>query len=281
MRKLLVGLLVVLLLGAFAAGCGGTEEKKEEGASKPQQEELVGTITVAGSTSVQPFSEVLAEAFTAENPKAKVNVQGGGSSQGIEAAKTGAADIGASSRDLKPEEKEGMKEFVIARDGIAVVVHPSNQVEGLSVDQIRDIFLGKITNWKQVGGSDAQIAVVTREAGSGTRDGFEHLVMNKQPVTDKALVANSSGAVKSTVAGDKNAIGYISMAAIDASVKTLAVDGVKPSKESVKSAEYKISRPFIYVTKGEPTGVAKAFIDFVLGEEGQKLLEDEGAVSIK
>lgn len=280
LRKLLVGLFVVMLLGVLVSGCG-KQETKEEGAPKPQQEELAGTITVAGSTSVQPFSEVLAEAFTAQNPKTRVNVQGGGSSQGIEAAKSGAADIGASSRELKPEEKEGMKEFVIARDGIAVAVHPSNPVEGLSVDQIRDIFLGKITNWKQVGGNDAPITVVTREAGSGTRDGFEHLVMNKQPITDKALVANSTGAVKATVAGDKNAIGYLSMAGLDAGVKAIAVDGVKPSKESVKSGEYKVSRPFIYVTKGEPAGLAKAFIEFVLSEEGQKILEDEGAVSIK
>jgi len=138
-RKLLVGLLVVLLLGAFAAGCGGTEEKKEEGASKPQQEELVGTITVAGSTSVQPFSEVLAEAFTAENPKAKVNVQGGGSSQGIEAAKTGAADIGASSRDLKPEEKEGMKDVEKNYRGHLKMIYNVESSKDLSIEQLKEL----------------------------------------------------------------------------------------------------------------------------------------------
>ncbi|NSW81818.1 MAG: phosphate ABC transporter substrate-binding protein [Syntrophothermus sp.] len=280
MRRIVSTLVAVFLFSVLISGCGGKAGAPKDGAGKTE-EGLKGTITVAGSTSVQPFSEVLAEAFMAENPKARVNVQGGGSSQGIEAARSGAAEIGASSRDLKPEEKEGMREFVIAKDGIVVVVNPANKVNELSVAQVRDIFLGKITNWKQVGGEDAPITLVTREAGSGTRDGFENLVMNKEPISDKALVANSTGAVRTTVAGDRNAIGYMSMASIDSGVKALAVDGVKPDRETVKSGQYKISRPFIYVTKGEPTGLAKAFIEFVLSEEGQKIIEREGAVAVK
>ncbi|ADI01149.1 MAG TPA: phosphate ABC transporter substrate-binding protein [Syntrophothermus lipocalidus] len=280
MRRIVSTLVAVFLFSVLISGCGGKAGAPKDGAGKTE-EGLKGTITVAGSTSVQPFSEVLAEAFMAENPKARVNVQGGGSSQGIEAARSGAAEIGASSRDLKPEEKEGMREFVIAKDGIVVVVNPANKVNELSVAQVRDIFLGKITNWKQVGGEDAPITLVTREAGSGTRDGFENLVMNKEPISDKALVANSTGAVRTTVAGDRNAIGYMSMASIDSGVKALAVDGVKPDRETVKSGQYKISRPFIYVTKGEPTGLAEAFIEFVLSEEGQKIIEREGAVAVK
>ena len=280
MRRIVSTLVAVFLFSVLISGCGGKAGAPKDGAGKTE-EGLKGTITVAGSTSVQPFSEVLAEAFMAENPKARVNVQGGGSSQGIEAARSGAAEIGASSRDLKPEEKEGMREFVIAKDGIVVVVNPANKVNELSVAQVRDIFLGKITNWKQVGGEDDPITLVTREAGSGTRDGFENLVMNKEPISDKALVANSTGAVRTTVAGDRNAIGYMSMASIDSGVKALAVDGVKPDRETVKSGQYKISRPFIYVTKGEPTGLAEAFIEFVLSEEGQKIIEREGAVAVK
>ncbi|MDH7498251.1 MAG: phosphate ABC transporter substrate-binding protein, partial [Syntrophomonadaceae bacterium] len=266
LAKIIMVAATLVLLAAMAAGCG--TQPAEEPAKEPATPALSGSLTIAGSTSVQPFSEVLAEEFTAKYPEVKINVQGGGSTQGIEAAKTGVADIGASSRELKPEEK-GLKEFVIARDGIAVVVNPANKVDGLTAAQIKDIFLGKITNWKDVGGADAAITLVSREEGSGTRDGFEALVMNKEPVSDKAVVANSTGAVKTTVAGDVNAIGYMSMASLDKSVKALAVDGVAPSAKTVLDGSYKVSRPFIYLTKEEPTGVAKAFIDFVLSDEGQ------------
>lgn len=282
MKKKVVGMLLAALLVLtmmVAAGCGqGKTQTGEENGKKTT--ELSGSITVAGSTSVQPFSEVLAEEFMALHPQVKVNVQGGGSSQGIEAAKSGAAEIGSSSRNLKPEEKV-LKEFLIAKDGIAVVVNPANQVSNLSVAQVKDIFLGKITNWKQVGGKDAKITLVNREAGSGTRDGFESLVMNKKPISDKALIVNSTGAVKTTVAGDPNSIGYMSLASLDNTVKAVAIDGVKPSRETVSTDQYKISRPFIYVTKTEPTGLAKAFIDFVLSDEGQKILEGEGVVRVK
>lgn len=243
---------------------------------------LTGSLTIAGSTSVQPFSEVLAEKFMVKNKKVKINIQGGGSSQGIEAAKSGAANIGSSSRDLKPEEKTyGLAEFEIARDGIAVIVNPANSISDLSVEQARDIFLGKVTNWKEVGGKDANITLVSREAGSGTRDGFESLVMNKQPISDTAIISNSTGAVATTVAGDATAIGYISMAAVDSSVKALSINNVKPTKENVSNRSYKIQRPFIYVTKGKPTGLANAFINFVLSKEGQDILDKEGAVRIK
>lgn len=277
MKKRNLSLLLVLIMVAslgLAAGCG-TQGQSGSGGS-----ELSGSITIAGSTSVQPFSEVLAEEFMAKNNQATIYVQGGGSSQGIEAAVSGVADIGASSRELKADEESSLHKFVIARDGIAVVVHPSNQVSDLSLAQLHDIFAGKISNWNQVGGPDSEINLVSREAGSGTRDGFESLVMNDDAVTDKALVANSTGAVKTTVAGDKNAIGYISLAALDSTVKLIAIDGIKPTSESILSGQYKIQRPFIYVTREEPTGLTKTFIDFVLSDAGQKLLEEEGAIRI-
>lgn len=277
--KKVTSLLLVLTLLTAAALVGGCDSKgsSQSGAGSKGAK---GTLTVAGSTSVQPFSEVLAEDFMAENPNAKINVQGGGSSQGIAAVQSGAADIGASSRELKPEEK-GLHEFVIARDGIAVVINPANKINNLSMEQLRGIFAGKITNWKQVGGVDHAITVVTREAGSGTRDGFESLVMNKTEITNKALVCNSTGAVKSTVAGDPNAIGYMSMAAVDPSVKAVSVDGVPCTADKILSGEYRISRPFIYLTREEPQGLKKSFIDFVLGERGQEILKNEGVVPVK
>ncbi len=277
MKRINFSILLVfaLLLGVgLLAGCGGSEPEDKPTAG------LSGSITVAGSTSVQPFSEVLAEEFMVQNPQTQINIQGGGSSQGIEAAASGIADIGASSRELKAEESN-LKQNVIAKDGIAVIVHPANTVRDLSLAQLKDIFTGKTTNWKELGGADLAINLVSREAGSGTRDGFESLVMNKEPVTDKALVGNSTGAVKTMIAGDKAAIGYISLAAIDDTIQTAKVEGVEPSIANVSNGSYKISRPFIYVTKDEPMGLAKEFIKFALSIEGQALLAGEGAVPVR
>ncbi|MBO8158602.1 phosphate ABC transporter substrate-binding protein [Thermosyntropha sp.] len=276
----ILALSILLLAALWVGGCG--QKKDAEKGENGQTEKLSGSITVAGSTSVQPFSEVLAEKFMADNPDIQINVQGGGSSQGIAAAASGAADIGASSRELKEEEKkQGLKEYVIAYDGIAVIVHPSNKIDNLKKEDIKNIYLGNITNWKEVGGDDAPITVICREAGSGTRGAFEEIVMEKEDITSKAIIQNSTGAVRTTVAGDKNAIGFVSLPAVNDEVKAIKVDGTEANKENVKNKSYKIARPFIYLTKGEPTGAVKAFIDFVLSDEGQKIIEDEGAVRIK
>ncbi len=276
---ILLGFL--LLAVAFLGGCGTKtgEQVKEEGDKAAQQ--LSGTLTIAGSTSVQPFSEVLAEKFHEKNPQVQINVQGGGSSQGIEAAKSGAADIGSSSRELKEEEKPGLVENKIAMDGIAIVVNPKNKISELKMEDVKNIYLGNIKNWKEVGGEDAAITIVCREAGSGTRGAFEEIVMTKQPIVDKVIIQNSTGAVRTTVAGDPQAIGFISLASLNQDVKGLKIDSVEPSTENVKSGSYKISRPFLYLTKGQPAGIAKEFIDFVLSAEGQQILVDEGAIDVK
>lgn len=265
---------VMLAVTVLAGGCG----RDIQGGARTKG--AAGSITIAGSTSIQPFSEVLAEEYMAENPGTRINVQGGGSTQGIVSVKTGVADIGASSRELKPEEK-GLHEFVIARDGIAVIVNPRNKVSNLSMQQLKDIFSGKITSWKDVGETDAPITLVSREAGSGTRDGFENLVMQKTSITNKALVCNSNGAVRYVVAGDPNAIGYISMANVDESVKMISVDGVPCTAETILQGRYKISRPFIYLTRKEPRGLARSYIDFVLSQRGQEILKNEGVVPVK
>ena len=233
----LLGLLLVI--AGLAAGCAQQEVK-----DKAKDKQLSGTITVAGSTSVQPFSDVLAEEFIKKHPGVEINVQGGGSSQGIQAAVNGAADIGASSRELKSEEKsQGLVETTIALDGIAVVVHPSNPVGEITVDDLRNVYLGNIKNWKELGGKDSPITVVCREAGSGTRGAFEELIMNKENISNQVVIQPSTGAVKTTVAGDEKAIGFVSMASVDKDVKILKIDGVEASIDNVKNGSYKISRP--------------------------------------
>jgi len=271
-------LLGLLLLGAaFAAGC--SKQNAKDQAAVPA---LTGTLTIAGSTSVQPFSEVLAEKFMEKNKGVTVNVQGGGSSVGIEAAISGAAGLGSSSRDLKAEEKaKNLVDTKIALDGIAIVVHPSNSVKTLKTADVMNIYLGNIKNWKELGGADAPITIVSREDGSGTREAFTTLVMDKKDIIKTAIIQNSTGAVATTVAGDKNAIGYVSLSSISKDIKALDIDGVAATDANVLAGTYKLQRPFVYVTKDAPTGLAQAFIEFVLSAEGQKIIVDEGAISIK
>lgn len=239
------------------------------------------SITVAGSTSVQPFAEIIAEEYMKERPELGINVQGGGSSAGVRAAKTGAAEIGMLSRELKKDEKD-LTEFVIAHDAIAVVIHPENPVGEITKEQIKEIFAGRITNWKALGGPDHPIHVIAREEGSGTRGAFDELIMGKdEEVTPSALVQESNGSVRETVAGDPYAIGYVSLGLVDERVKPLKVDGVFPTVEAVKRNEYSIVRPFLFVTKGEPTGLARDFIDYVLGEKAQAMLREEGLVPVR
>lgn len=238
------------------------------------------TIQMNGSTSVQPLADELIKVYMQKNPHVKITYAGTGSGSGIKAAQEGTHDIGTSSRELKPEEKT-VKEFKIAVDGIAIVVHPSNPVSGLSVEQVKKIFAGEITNWKDVGGPDAPITVVTREDGSGTRGAFTEIVMHETPIKADAVVQTSTGAVITAVASDQNAIGYVSLGSVNNTVKALPINGVAPSVETVKSGEYKIQRPFLFLTKEEPKGEVKKFIDFVLSAEGQQIVKEQGFVPVK
>lgn len=235
------------------------------------------TLTVAGSTSVQPFAEKLAEAYMAAHPGQAINVQGGGSTAGIRAAETGAAQIGMSSRHLKGDE-EALHQVTIALDGIAIIVNAENPIAGLSREEIAAIFAGQITHWRQVGGPDRRIHFVSREEGSGTRGAFEEMVMGKQEIAPRALVQDSNGAVREIVASDPDSLGYISLGLVDRRVRAVAVDGVLPTHEAIVAKSYAVVRPFLFLTRAEPSGAARAYIDYVVGPEGQRALALEGLI---
>ena len=265
-----IGISMILLMG-FMGCIGGEKESK--------------TLSLAGSTTVEPIASKAAEVYMEKHPDVKVTVQGGGSGTGIKMVGEGTVDIGNASRKIKDKEKDLYPDLVgtiIAYDGIAIVVHPSNPVENLTKQQLQDIYAGKITNWKEIGGEDREIVVVTRAEGSGTRDTFIELVMNKGKVeeTSRALQKPSNGAVKATVAGNESAIGYIGLGYVDDTVKPVKINNILPSSETVKNGTYPISRALYMYTKGEPSGVTKDFIDFVLSKEGQNIVEEVGFIRI-
>ena len=235
-------------------------------------------IILAGSTSVQPFAEVLAEEYMTLHPGVTVDVQGGGSAAGILATQSGTTDIGMSSRTLAGDETK-LWSVEIARDGLAIVVNPKNGVTNLTTAQVNDIYSGKITNWSQLGGKKGEIDVFTREDGSGTRSSFESLIMGKTEIKAKAMVEDSNGAIRQLVADDPNAVGYISLGLVDNTVRAMNLNGIVPSREHVIDGTYGFSRPFLFLSLKPPTGKAKDFIDFTLSAQGQKILNDQGLVT--
>ena len=236
-------------------------------------------VVVAGSTSMQPFADHWAEVYMKEHPGRVINVQGGGSSAGIQAAREGAADIGMSSRELKPEEKD-LLEVMVAWDGLAVIVHPSNPVEELSVEHVQEIFVGTITHWATVGGFNRPITVVTREEGSGTRGAFQEMVMKTSRISRRAIVQDSNGTVREIVAHDPESIGYISLGLVDSRVKAVRIDGVDPSFENIERKKYRLIRPFLFLTNGRPSGAALEFINFVLSRPTQEMIRHDGLIPV-
>lgn len=237
-------------------------------------------VTVAGSTSVEPFAELLAEEYMLHHPQSHIYVQGGGSTAGIEAVRSHAAHIGMSSRALIGQEKD-LYAVTVAKDAIAIIVHPNNPAEDLSLIQIRQVFSGKIRNWSEVGGLSRPMVLVTREEGSGTREAFQKMVMEKEEISLEALVQDSNGAIRQVVAGDPNAIGYISLGLVNEKVKALKVSGVEPNLKNIVSGRYRLVRPFLFVFNGSPKGEADSFLEFVLSAEAQELLQKEGLVTIR
>jgi phosphate transport system substrate-binding protein len=263
MKIYLLWFLLFILIISMAMGC---------------QRSRAG-ITVAGSTSVEPFAELLAEEYMSLHPEYHIYVQGGGSTAGIEAALTRAANIGMSSRNLIGGETK-LYAVTIARDAIAIIVNPKNPIEDLPLDRIRSIFAGETKNWKELGGLLHPIVLVTREEGSGTRESFQKFLMEKEEINLEALVQDSNGAVRQVVSSDPFAIGYISLGLVNQQVKALRISGVEPSITNIDNGRYRLVRPFLFVFNGEPAGQAKSFLEFVLSQTAQKLLFKEGLVPV-
>ena len=287
-RKLMALAMTAVLSAGLLAGCGSKEESAE-GAADPAAAAPSSKIILVGSTSVDPLAQKLAEAYKAKTPDVEIEIQAVGSSAGIKAALDGSATIGMSSRELKEEEiAEGANPLIICRDGIAVAVNPENPVQNLSKDQVQKIFMGEITNWKEVGGNDEEIIVVSRESGSGTRGAFEEILKIEKEVEGKkisglvqtALQAEGTGAVKANVASKANAIGYVSLGYIDETIKTVQVEGADATAENIVAGTYPVARPFVLVTKGEISETDQAFLDFVMSSEGQAEAEKDGYIRV-
>ena len=297
MRRKLFALFLLVALVATACGPKATPTpapvvteapktaeptKAPEPTQAPAQSDEA--ISVAGSTTVQPLAEKLAEAFNATYPNVKIDVAGGGSSAGVKAAGDSTADIGMASREIKQSEIDAypqMQIFVIARDGIAIVAHPQVPVDDLTIEQVRGIFAGDITNWSEVGGDNQPIAVISREEGSGTRGAFEEMVMGEEKITDKAIFQDSNGTVRTAVASTPDSIAYLSFGYLDNTVSPIDVNGVTPTEANASSGTYPIVRPLNLVTPGEPTGIVKTWLDWILGPEGQEIVKAQGYIPVQ
>jgi phosphate transport system substrate-binding protein len=270
--------LAVISLAVILTACGSNDG----GGSKSSNEGLA-TIAISGSTSVGPLAEKLAFKYE-ENNDVKIEINQIGSSAGITNAISGVSEIGMSSRDLKQEEIDsGLSETIIAYDGIVVVTHPTNKVKDLTLEEVKKIFTGKVTNWKELGGEDLEIVVVSREDGSGSRDSFQEIVdFSSGELVRSAIIASGNGNIKTTVATNKHAVGFISFEYIDESISTIDINGVEATADNVLQQKYKLSRPFLFVNKEENlTDAGQQFIDFILSPDGQVVVSETGAIPIK
>ena len=288
MKKIISIVLTVVCAAALCAGCSTNASEAATGTDSasatkaPEAAAETGNVSLDGSTSMEKVIGSLGESFTNSNPGTSYTYNPTGSGSGIKAVSEGTCDIGLSSRNLKDEEKaSGLTGTVLALDGIAVIVNPSNPVSDLSVEQIASIYKGEITNWKDVGGNDAEIVLIGREAGSGTRDGFESITDTKDACKYRQELT-STGDVITTVSQNPDAIGYASLASLKDEVKALTVGGVAPTEETVKDGSYVIQRPFVLVTKDgvELSDTAKKFFDYATSHEAAEVISAAGAVPV-
>ena len=291
MKKLIVLTLVALMALTMMVGCGTEEAPADEATAAPATEapaeeapaaeELSGTVNVNGSTSMGDVIAALTEGFNEINPDVQINYTGSGSGAGIEGVLAGTCDLGLSSRALSEDEKgQGAVENIVAKDGVAIVINPENTVTDLTTEQIAAIYTGEITNWSEVGGPDAEIAVLGRDSASGTRSAFEEIL----GIEDACVYLNeysSTGDVIGNVASNPNAIGYASLSAVDDSVVAVAVNGVTPTEATVADGSFAIQRPFVIVTvEGtELSPAAQAFLDYAMSAEVADIIAAAGAVS--
>ena len=294
-KAIAIALSVAALLTMTACGSTGepaattaaaTAAATEAAATAEQTTEapksVSGTVSLAGSTSMQKLCEAMIESFSEEYPDITVTAEYTGSGAGLEAVAAGKTDIGNSSRALKDSEKAaGVEENIVAIDGIAVITHTSNTVSDLTSQQLTDIYTGKITNWKELGGADANIVVVSRDTSSGTYETWEEMVMKKAKVMPKALLQASNGAVEQVVAKNPNAIGYVGLGYLAPSIKGLHIGKVAASAETALSKEWPLSRELYVFTNGEPAGASGALIKYILDPaKGQKAVKEVGFVPL-
>ncbi len=285
MKKILTFAMAAVMALALLAGCGNTAADGSGSTDQPSggsdTAAVSGTVSTDGSTSMEKVIGALSESYMAANKDVTVNYNPTGSGSGITAVQEGTCDIGLSSRALKDEEKAaGLQETVLAYDGIAIIVHPDNPVSDLTLDQIAKLYTGEITNWKDVGGNDAAVVLIGREAASGTRDGFESITGTKEKCQYRQELT-STGDVITAVSQNPDAIGYASLASVKDSVKALNVDGVTPSEATVKDGSYKVQRPFVLVTmEGQAlTPAAQSFFDYATSSGAADIIAKAGAVA--
>ena len=279
--KKIIALMLTLMLTLSLAACGSDSNSNTDNSDNNDSAAVTGTVSTDGSTSMEKVIGALGESFMAANEGVEFTYNPTGSGAGITAAQEGRCDIGLSSRALKDEEKAGgLKETVLAYDGIAIIVNPENPVNDLTLDQIAKLYTGEITNWTDVGGNDAEVVLIGREAASGTRDGFESITGTKDKCQYRQELT-STGDVITAVSQNPDAIGYASLASIKDSVKALNVDGVTPSETTVKDGSYKVQRPFVLVTvEGkELTPVAQKFFDYITSPDAAAIIAKAGAVA--
>lgn len=266
-------MLLLTLLSACSGGQNGDKNSSNDGY----------TLSISGSTSVGPLAEKLAEKYE-EQADINIEINQIGSSAGITNSINGVSEIGMSSRDLKEEEiASGLTETIIAYDGIVVVTHPSNKVNDLTIEEVKQIFTGEVTNWKELGGDDMEIVVVSREDGSGSRDAFQEIVgYSSGELIKSSIIASGNGNIKNTVATNKHAVGFISFEYIDDSVQPLKINGVDATPENVLNQTYGLSRPFLFVYKDENLSEeGQKFIDFILSSDGQEVVSEAGIIPVK
>lgn len=306
MKKLLNIALSTIIAAGILTGCGSsatetadttaaqsdasadtenaTEAEGSAEADAATDENIEGTITMNGSTSMEKFANALNESFMNKYPGVQATVEFTGSGAGIEAVTNGTVDIGNSSRALTDEEKaNGLVENVVAIDGIGIVVNPATTVDDVTTDQLKEIYTGAVTNWSELGGEDSQIVVIGREASSGTRSAFEE-ILGVEDQCQYAQEIDSTGAVMAKVASTPGAIGYVSIDIIDDTVKTLKLDGVEPTQDTIKDGSYTLQRPFVMATKGEiseQSEAVQALFDYINSDEGQDIIAQVGLISAK